>query len=271
MTRIELQGKPIAITGASSGIGRATALACARAGMPVAIGARRADRLEALVREIEAMGGRALAISTDVDNPEDCMRLIDRTVEHFGSIYSVFANAGYGNEGLAHELTDEQLHAIFRTNFFGSMWTVRPAIEHMLRAGGGHVIMCSSCVSKLGLPMHAAYSASKALQDHFGRAMRIELAPKGIHVSTVHPIGTKTEFSEKVQERSGAERQGLRTPKWMVQDPSVVGDAIVASLRKPRGEIWTSVRMRLTLALATAFPALGDRVLTKRFRRKKIL
>src|SRR5882724_761167 len=125
---IDLTGKPIAITGASSGIGRATAIACAAAGMPVALGARRVEKLESAVREITAAGGRAIAVPTDVDKPEDCRRLVDRTVAEFGSIYAVFANAGYGFEKAMADTTDAELRAIFETNFFGTMNTIRPAM-----------------------------------------------------------------------------------------------------------------------------------------------
>lgn len=267
MPPINLTNKPIAITGASSGIGRATALACARAGMPVVLGARRLDRLDALVEEIKGVGGRAIAVAMNVDDEGECRMLIDRTVDTFGSIYSVFANAGFGLEGAANELTNEQWLAIMLTNFWGTVFTVRPAVERMLAAGGGHVVICSSCVSKVGLPLHSAYSATKAMQDHFGRAMRIELAPKGIHVSTVHPIGTSSEFSQKTAENSGGTRKAIRTPERMKQSPEVVAAAIVRCLQRPRGEVWTSTTMRLALAAMTAFPGLGDWYLSRRLRR----
>src|SRR4051812_42586613 len=98
MPPIDLSGKSIAITGASSGIGRATALACAAAGMPVALGARRVDKLKAAVDEITAKGGRAIAVPTDVTSPDDCRRLLDTAVAELGPLYAVFANAGYGIE-----------------------------------------------------------------------------------------------------------------------------------------------------------------------------
>src|SRR6187549_2932574 len=108
MARIELRGKPIAITGASSGIGRATAIACARAGMPVAAAARREDRLEGLVEEINRAGGRAIAVRTDVTDAGDCERLIAGTVEAFGSVYAVYANTGYGMEKAVHLMSDAE-------------------------------------------------------------------------------------------------------------------------------------------------------------------
>lgn len=269
MASIDLSGKPIAISGASSGIGRATALACAKAGMPVVVGARRLDRLEAVVAEIKAAGGRALAVACDVDQEADCRRLVETTVEAFGSIYAVFANAGFGLEGPVHELTDAQLEGIIRTNFFGTLWTVRPALAHMRKAGAGHVLICSSCVSKMGLPFHAAYSASKAMQDHIGRAMRIELAGEGIHVSTLHPIGVRTEFSERVAQKAGGQRQAVRTPESMKQPPEHIAALVVASLRRPRGEIWTHLPTRLGMGLLTMLPGLADWYLARRLRRQQ--
>jgi short-subunit dehydrogenase len=272
VAKIDLRGRPIAITGASSGIGRATALACARAGMPVVVGARRRAALDAVVAEVRAAGGKAEAVVCDVDREEDCRGLIARAEEAFGPVYAVFANAGYGLEGPADALTDDQLHAIIRTNFFGTLWTVRAALPSMRRSGRGHVLICSSCVSKMGLPYHAAYSATKAMQDHFGRALRVELAEgggRGIHVSTVHPIGVRTEFSERVAERTGGERRAVRTPESMKQDPASIAGMILRGLERPRGEIWTHWPTRLGMAVLTAMPGLCDWYLARRLRRQR--
>ena len=124
-----LKDLPIAITGASSGIGLATALKCAQAGMPVVLAARREDRLAAAVAQIKAAGGRALAVRCDVESKGACQELIDRTVKEFGSIYAVFANAGYGIERRVDALSDEDIESMFRTNFWGTLWTIRPALE----------------------------------------------------------------------------------------------------------------------------------------------
>jgi len=258
---INLAGKPIAITGASSGIGRATAIACAKAGMPVALAARRVQKLEAVVREILQAGGRAIAVPTDVDKPEDCRALVQRTIAEFGSIYSVFANAGYGLERPIHQTTDAELRAIFETNFFGTMNTVRPALEVMLPVRNGHILVCSSCLAKVGTPMVGAYSATKAAQDHIARAMRIELRGTGVQVSSVHPIGTATEFFERKSSETGREILSS-PPRLFLQRPERVARAIVRRLRKGRGaEVWTSATVRLGFAFLNAFPSLGDRVL----------
>jgi short-subunit dehydrogenase len=267
MPNIDLAGKPIAITGASSGIGRATALAAARAGMPVILGARRLEKLREVEEQIRAQGGRAVAHAVDVDHAESSAEFVRRGIEAFGGLYSVFANAGYGLEGPVQHLTDEQLRAIIQTNFWGTLNVIRPSLPHFLERRQGHVLICSSCVSKVGLPLHSAYSLTKAMQDHVGRAMRIELLGTGVHVSTVHPIGTRTEFSERTADRSGGARQAVRTPDSMMQSPEFVADRIIACLRRPVGEVWTSTKMRLSLGLLTAFPSLGDWYLARRLRR----
>ncbi len=263
-----LQGRPIAITGASSGIGLATAVACARAGMPVALAARRLDRLEELAERIRAEGGKAIVVPVDVAVPEECARLVARTLDAFGSIHAVFANAGYGMEGPTQSMSLADIRAMFETNFWGTLHTIRPAIDAMLAAGKGHVLICASCLSKVGVPFHASYSATKAAQDHFGRALRVELAPRGVFVSTVHPIATATEFSELTRVRSGGRRSSPQPPDRMIQTPERVAEAIVRCLRRPRGEVWTSTSVRLGMALATAMPGLTDWALRRKMRRR---
>jgi short-subunit dehydrogenase len=272
MARVELAGKPIVITGASSGIGWSTALACAKAGMPVVVAARREDRLKQLVESITRQGGRALAVKCDVDSADDCRRLIHKAMTAFNGVYAVFANAGYGFERPVHALSDAELEGIVRTNFQGTLNVLRPGLDAMMKRPTsehrGHLLICSSCVSKIGLPYHSAYSLTKAMQDHIGRAMRLELEEFGVHVSTVHPIGTSTEFFDKVKDLSGGDRVSMQTPESMKQHPDVVARAIVRCLRKPQGEVWTNARMRFSLALITAFPALGDWALRKRLKTK---
>jgi NADP-dependent 3-hydroxy acid dehydrogenase YdfG len=261
---IDLRQLPIAITGASSGIGLATAMACARAGMAVALGARREERLREAAARINAEGGRAIAVRCDVTNRSDCDELIRRTVEAFGGVYAVFANAGYGLEGPAHRLDERAFRDEMETNFWGTLHTIRAALPAMFEAGRGHVLICTSVVSKMSIPYLSAYTSSKAAQDHLGRAMRAELRGR-VHVSTVHPIGTDTEFSEVVTKHAGGRPRMARAPRGMRQTPEVVADAIVRCLRRPRGEVWTSRTARLVAALGTAWPWLADSILARRF------
>lgn len=256
---IQLSGKPIIITGASAGIGRATAIACARAGMPVVVAARRVGKIEELVREIRHDGGRAESVVCDVANPDDCERAVAVCLETFGSVYSVFANAGYGMEDHAHGC-GERLRHIFETNFFGTMNSIRPAIPFMQRQGAGHVLICSSCVARFALPYYGAYAATKSAQHLMGRAMNLELRPFGVRVSTVHPIGTKTEFGDVVRAKSEVREDLIakHTPALFMQTPERVARAVVKCLRRPRPEVWTSHFVRISMAFCAAFPRLAD-------------
>lgn len=271
MGAIELRDKPIAITGASSGIGAATAIACAAAGMPVALGARRADKLQNVVDRITASGGRAIAVTMDVRSDQDNQRLIDRCVQNFGSIYAVYANAGYGEEAAVHEMSDHQVREMFETNFFGTLSTVRAALPRLMsNAPGatgvrGHVLICSSCLGKLPVPYYGVYSATKAAQNHIGRAMNLELRGQGVRVSTVHPIGTRTEFFGVMQERSGDKPlRSLHTPESMMQPAELVARKTVECLHRPRAEVWTGPKgllIRAAMAAAMVMPGVMDRVL----------
>lgn len=271
MAKIDLSGRTIAITGASSGIGRATAFACARAGMNVVLAARREDRLRDAVEQIRASGGRADSIALDVTGSGENQRLIDFSREKFGTLFAVFSNAGYGIERQVLQYTDAELEQIFRTNFWSSLELMKLGAAHMLATNSGpvkgHILACSSCVSKIGLPNFAAYSGTKSLQDHFGRAMRAELDSQGVCVSTVHPIGTRTEFFENVSTLSSGQRTSIQTPDRLKQSADVVANAIVKRLRRPHGgEVWTSFPVRFALAASTLFPGLTDAMLRRRQR-----
>jgi len=261
-----LRGQPILISGASSGIGAATAIACARAGMPVALMARRADKLETAAQRVRDAGAQALTIVGSVDSDDDCARAIDEAERALGPMYAVLANAGYGQEAACVEMDEDAIRAMFETNFYGSLRLARPMIERFKDRGAGHAIMVSSCLSKLGLPYYGCYCATKAAQDHFCRAMRHELAGTGVRVSSVHPIGTRTEFFDAAADRSGGTLELTGSGDRFMQPASKVADAIVRCLRRPKGEVWTSTITRLGFAASVAAPGLTDWALARRMR-----
>jgi short-subunit dehydrogenase len=271
MTR-DLRGRTIVITGASSGIGAATAIECAAAGMNVVMGARRAPRLEQVAGQVRQSGGRAEVVVGDVTEAEFSSRLLEAAERTFGSFDAVFANAGYGLQGPAVELADGQLRRIFEVNFFAAVDLVATAGRRLRDAGRpGHLLMCSSCLAKFTLPLHSAYSATKAAQAHVCRAMRIELAPHGIEVSSVHPVTTATELFEVMARLGGrdpAEHALPRhSPRRFVQPPQRVARAVVRCLRRPRPEVWTSFTVRLGAALMTMFPSMTDLIMRRALER----
>jgi short-subunit dehydrogenase len=262
----DLNGKVIVITGASSGIGAATALACARAGMNVVLNARRADKLEAVADRARQAGAEAETVVGDVTEPGISERMLDAAGDRFGRFDAVFANAGYGFDVVAHEVSDDALRKIFDVNFFAAMDLLNAAVAR-LRADGrpGHLLMCSSCLGRFTLPGHSAYSATKAAQAHVCTAMRIELKPHDIYVSSVHPITTVTEFFEVSAGLSGRDAAGKsvpeHAPRFFVQPADRVANAVVRCLRRPRPEVWTSHMTRAVAALMTLSPRFGDVIL----------
>lgn len=266
MPRVDLTDRVIVITGASSGIGAATAVACAHAGMHTALLARRADRLEEVAERVRAAGRRAIVVAGSVDHPEDNERLLDEAERGLGPVYGAFANAGYGQRAPCSTMTLADVRAMFEVNFYGSLVLAQLAIERMRAHNEGHVLFCSSCLSKLGLPSYGCYSSTKACQDHFGRAMRHELAGTGVLVSTVHPIGTETEFGDAARARSGNQARPKRARR--VQPAATVAAAVVRQLRRGRGaEVWTSLPAQVAFGFANVFPGLTDRALAARERR----
>lgn len=279
MRPIDLTNKAIVISGASSGIGAATAVACAQAGMKVALGARRRDKLERVAEEIVALGGEhALVCEIDVADRQQCEAFVDAAVERFGGVYAVFANAGYGAELGVMEMTDEQIRRMFDVNFFGSLDLVRAGVEHFRRRGraegeplAGHALFCSSCVSNMPLPYYSVYSATKACQAHVAAGMRFELAEEHVAVSSVHPIGTNSEFFDQVRSRSDRKKLIDHTPDSKLQSPAFVAGQIVNCLRRPRREVWPGwqgLGVRLGMAITGAFPGIGDGVLRKQVKQR---
>lgn len=261
--RRHLPGQVIIITGASSGIGAATAAACARAGMDVALHGRDAARLESAAAAVRAAGRTAELVTGDVTEPGLNERLLDTAAQRFGRFDVVFANAGYGFKRPMHETTEPELRTIFEVNFFAATALLQEAARRLLAAGRpGHLLMSSSAVAKFTMLNFAAYSATKAAQNHVCRAMRMELRPHGIEVSSVHPITTRTEFFDRaarhVGKPSDANEYFDRLPGFLVQRPERVANAVVRCLRRPTPEVWTSFLPRAAAAVMELYPPFMD-------------
>ena len=271
---VNLSGKTIIITGASSGIGAATALLCAEAGMNLVLNARRADKLEAIAAMIEKLGRKTEMVIGDVTEPGLSEQLLDAAEKKLGGFHAVFSNAGHGLDRPAHETSIEELRHIFEVNFFASVELINAAAKRLIEQGRpGHLLMNSSCLAKFTLPNHGAYSATKAAQNHFCRAMRLELRPEKIEVSSVHPITTTTEFFQVSQKLSGNhDFTGIvpdHAPSLFVQPPERVARAIIKCLRKPHAEVWTSHIVRATAGMVTVFPWMFDLMMRKQARAER--
>ena len=187
-----LKDTVVAITGASAGIGRATARELAGAGANVVVGARRRERLEALEGEHP---GRIVAVEMDVRSPDDSRRLVQTAVERFGRLDTLVANAGIGMYGGILDHTDEELTTMLDTNVAGTVWPIRAAVPEMRKAGQGDIVIVASVAGFRGGADEAVYAATKFAQVGLAGALDRELREDGIRITTIGPAGTSTEFA----------------------------------------------------------------------------
>ena len=250
---VPLEGKTILITGASSGIGEATARACIRVGMKCVITARREYLLKKLCEEL---GSSCSYVAGDVTENGFNQHLLGEA----GDVYAIFANAGHGLDQTILENNMEQFKGLFELNLFASVELASLAAKRMAKNKSGHILLCASCLSKFATPQHGAYCASKSALEAVAKSMRMELKKENVLVSTVHPIGTRTEFFDASAARSGNDISDFehQTPSWLMQPPEKVANAIVKCLRKPRSEVWTSFPMHLASAAFSAMPRLAQ-------------
>lgn len=221
----DLSKRVVAITGASSGIGAATAEALAAEGASVVLGARRTDRLEELTSKL---GARATAVEMDVRNPDDSSRLIQTAVDRFGHIDTLIANAGIGAYGGIMDLSDDQLREMMDTNVAGTVWPIRAAVPHFLEAGTGDIVIVASVAGLRGAGDEAVYAATKFAQVGLAGALDRELREKGIRVSVIAPGGTATEFA------MGAGRTPDMPGLADMLRPKDVASAVLTVLQQPR-------------------------------------
>jgi NADP-dependent 3-hydroxy acid dehydrogenase YdfG len=265
MKCVLMNDRVVAITGASAGIGRATALRLARAGASLAVCARRADLLDSLAAEIVAAGGQALPVVADVTREADMERFVAAASERFGRLDVMMCNAGFGIAGRVDDITPDQMRKLVDVNYFGTYFAARAAMPLFRRQGRGHLIVISSIVGKRGVPFMGGYSATKFAQVGLAECIRSEVAGSDIHVSIVYPVSTPTEFHDVMARESGAVSQA-RGPKQTVD---AVADAIARTIERPAAEVYPYWKSRGLVWLNAFAPGVCDRFV-KKFGRQPI-
>src|SRR5438105_9053874 len=190
-----LKGAAVLVTGASSGIGEATALAFARRGARLALCARRLDRLQAVAERCRQGGAAEVVIrKADVSRSADARAFVATGLQQYDRIDVLVNNAGFGWRGRLTDMSQEEVEALIGTNLMGTIWTIQAALPHMVEAGSGVVINVASVVGFRAVPYSAVYSASKYAVVGLSHALRGELSGTGVKVSAVYPGTTDTEF-----------------------------------------------------------------------------
>jgi NADP-dependent 3-hydroxy acid dehydrogenase YdfG len=193
---IDLTGKVVAVTGASSGIGEATALACAQAGAAVALAARRGDRIDALARRIEDAGGRALAIAADVGEEDQARAFVQRTHDELGRLDVLVNNAGVMLLGPIENAPTEEWRRMIHVNVFGVLYCTHAALPLMLAQGAGHVVNISSVAGRVARAGSGVYNLTKHGVGAFSESLRQEVTMRGIRVTLIEPGAVATELRD---------------------------------------------------------------------------
>jgi NADP-dependent 3-hydroxy acid dehydrogenase YdfG len=260
-----LAGRVAVVTGATSGIGEATARALAAEGASVVATGRRADLLARLTAEIQSSGGRALGLEADVAREADTARVVAQAVDTFGAVDVMICNAGIGYHGPVDETSPEHMRRVVDVNLLGTLYAAREALIQMRRQGRGHIIAVSSIVGRRGVGGSSVYAATKAAQVAFIESLRAEFVGTPFHASVILPVSTITGFHAAIARDFGHGVQG-RGPRQPVE---VVARAIVDCVVNPKAEVYPLGRSRLLAVVNVLAPAITDK-LVRRFGRIRV-
>lgn len=251
----------IILTGATAGIGRATANVLAQAGCRLALAARSVETLQRLVTELNEAGWPAIAVPTDLGKSGHAAALVHRTVETFGRLDVVINNAGVGLRDRVENLDSVQARRVMEVNYFGPVALIQAAIPY-LRANpeGGLIVNVSSIVGRRAVPGIGGYCASKAALERMAESLRLELIPDNIRVSTVYPGVTVTDFNANSlgQGQAGRGRVGGVLPERVAQ-------TILDTIRQERRDVFITVIDRAFVSASALWPWLMDQILGRYF------
>jgi NADP-dependent 3-hydroxy acid dehydrogenase YdfG len=241
----DLSGRVVAVTGASSGIGEATALACARAGAAVSLAARRTDRIEALAHRIQDEGGRALAIETDVSDPEQAKAFVTETHSELGRLDVLVNNAGVMLLGPIVDAPLDEWQRMIDANVYGVLYCTHAAVPLMLAQGSGHVINVSSVAGRVARAGSGVYNLTKWGVGAFSESLRQEVTDRNIRVTLIEPGAVATELQghnrPEIQEVIAQNFKGVDR-----LEASDIADAILYTIAVPSNVSLNEVLIRPT-------------------------
>jgi short-subunit dehydrogenase len=255
-----LRERVVVITGASSGIGWATALAVARHGAHVVIAARREHRLHELAAEIRRLGSAAHVFPVDLSDHAAATWLVGATVVRLGRIDVLVNNAGYGLYARAEDAHPDDVERLFAVNVLSPLAAMRAAIPTMRKQGEGHIVNVASLAAARGVPQLGAYAATKAALIRATEAVRVELRGSGVRASVVSPGPVVTEFGTAAEVR-GAPPWFRGVSERFAVTPERVAVAILRCVRTGAPDVTVPRYGRLEFLLAPLAPGLADAVI----------
>ncbi len=239
----DLSGRVVAVTGASSGIGEATALACAKAGAAVAFAARRTDRIEALAQRIEADGGQALAVTADVGDEDQARAFVHAAHERFGRLDALVNNAGVMLLGPIDGAPTEEWRRMIHVNVMGVLYCTHAALPLLKAQGAGDVVIVSSVGGRVIGKNSGIYSLTKFGVGAFAEALRQESVGTGLRVTLIEPGRVDTELRTHVREEVMRELAG-GFANVVPMTSEQIADTILFAIGQPPEVVISEVLMR---------------------------
>ncbi|MDQ1592960.1 MAG: hypothetical protein QOG71_3587 [Pyrinomonadaceae bacterium] len=252
----------VVLTGASSGIGRTTAIEFGRRGARIALAGRNVEALRSAAREVEEAGGRALVVPTDVADSAQVFQLAEETASHFGRIDTWVNDAAVSEYGTLEEISLEEIERIVAVNLLGTIYGIKAALPHLKRAGGGAIINVGSVLSDRAVPLQSTYCATKHAVKGFTEAVRMELEHEraGIHLTLIKPAVINTPYYNHARTRMSVEPRAM----FPVYEPILVAEAILHAAAHPVRDLAVGDGGKVLSVLQRISPALLDRLMLAR-------
>lgn len=250
-------GKVVIVTGASSGIGEATAREFAKNGSKVVLAARSEEKLARIVDEINSSTGTACYVKTDVTREEDCRRLIETAVSKYGTVDILINNAGLSMRAVFDDVDLQVLRRLMNVNFWGTVYCTKYALPYLI-TNKGSVVGVSSVAGFHGLPGRTGYSASKFAIHGFLETLRIENLKRGLHVMIIAPGFTSSEIRKHALTADGSEQGESPRNEEKLHSPEYVAKWILKGIKKKKRNKLLTWDGRLTALFQRIIPRVVD-------------
>lgn len=254
-----MKNKVVIITGGSSGIGKALALACARRGAKVVITGRNEERLHAVGQELDALNAPNLVLKLDVAVETDNQQLVDETLKTFGSIDVLINNAGISMRALFEEIQLDVFRKVMDINFYGTLYATKYCLPHILKSKGT-IVGVSSINGYRGTPARSAYTASKYAMNGFFEALRTEVMHRGVHVLVVCPGFTGTNIRNAALTADGSQQGESPRDEGKMMTADEVAEATLKAMRRKKRDLVLTSQGKLAVFLNKWMPGRMDKI-----------
>ncbi len=248
-----MKNKIVIITGASSGIGEACALAFAAKGAKVVLAARNIDKLNGVAEKIQNKGTEVLAVKCDVSIKDDCKKLVEETIAKFGQVDVLINNAGISMRAIFNDMELNVLEKVMDINFYGTVYCTKYALPHLLKRKGS-VVGVSSIAGYVGLPARTGYSASKFAMQGFLDALRTENLKTGLHVMVACPGFTASNIRNTALSSDGSAQGETPRDEGKMMSAEQVADYIVSGVERKKRTLVLTSQGKLVVFLSKFFP-----------------